>query len=238
MLHRACRQHLSEEQRAQPAGSLIDHPRKSDLHIGCIESLHASELLHVLGGLLDHGIDDVVDRDDAEHMAPLIHDRNGKQVVFGDKPGDVLAIGRRRYGDWPPVRGNRQHRVLRRAGDQSAKRHWLDQDLGFRIEDVNGVDRFPRLLDFADIIEGLADRPCGRDADEFRGHDAARGILGVGEQTRDRGLGFEIELRKQPLADRLVEMPENVGGPVVRHRSEKSSSTFCRLRLDQFFSAL
>src|SRR5262249_30110769 len=74
MLHRACRQHLSEEQRAQPAGSLIDHPRKSDLHIGRIESLHASELLHVLGGLLDHGIDDVVDRDDAEHMAPLIHD--------------------------------------------------------------------------------------------------------------------------------------------------------------------
>src|SRR5262249_25271883 len=102
MLHRACRQHLSEEQRSQPAGSLIDHPRKSDLHIRRIESLHASELLHVLGGLLDHGIDDVVDRDDAEHMAPLIHDRNASRsyleisLATSSRSADGgTAIGRR-----------------------------------------------------------------------------------------------------------------------------------------------
>ena len=43
----------------------------------------------------DHGVDDVVDRDDADDVAACVDHRHGEQVVFGDQPRDLLAAGQR-----------------------------------------------------------------------------------------------------------------------------------------------
>ena len=68
-------------------------------HVRLVERLHTAELLHVLGLLADDGVDDVVDRDDAEHVAAFVDHRDGEQVVLGDEARDVLAIGRAADGE-------------------------------------------------------------------------------------------------------------------------------------------
>ena len=60
---------ISPRNRAQSQpGPLADHLRQADLHVRLVQRLHAAELLHVLGLLLHQGIDDIVNRDDAEDV--------------------------------------------------------------------------------------------------------------------------------------------------------------------------
>jgi hypothetical protein len=44
---------------------------EADLHVGFGQCLHAAELLHVLGALLDDGVDHVVRRNDADGFVTL-----------------------------------------------------------------------------------------------------------------------------------------------------------------------
>jgi hypothetical protein len=63
-LHRRRRQHLGQEERAQPATALLHHLPEADFHVGFADGCHATELLHVLSAFLHDGVDDVVDSDD------------------------------------------------------------------------------------------------------------------------------------------------------------------------------
>ena len=68
---------------SQPARFLIMRPERR-LQVGRVEGLHAADLLDVLGGLLLHDVDDVVDGDDALHAALGVDDRDRHQVVVGE----------------------------------------------------------------------------------------------------------------------------------------------------------
>ena len=45
--HRRGGQHLAQEQRRQPAGALLNHPPKRDVHVGLVERLGAADALDV-----------------------------------------------------------------------------------------------------------------------------------------------------------------------------------------------
>ena len=90
---------------------MMSHParlrmnvRKRRLEVRDVERLDGADLLHVLGLLLDEDVDDVVDRDDAEELAVLGHDRHDVQVVLRHAARDVLLVHRRRDADRMLVR--------------------------------------------------------------------------------------------------------------------------------------
>ncbi len=105
---------------SQPARFLI-MAEKADLHIGRVEGLHAAELLGVLGVVVDDGVDDVVDRDDAE-------DHAGLSSTTGTASRSYLEISRATFsrrcvGGSPKTacgrRADGQDRRLRVGGHQS-----------------------------------------------------------------------------------------------------------------------
>ena len=82
-----------EEEGAEPARPLPQHAAEGNLGVGDVEGLDTTQLLHVLGLLLDQGVDHVVHRDDAEQAAGAIDHRDGEQVVLPDEPGHLFAVG-------------------------------------------------------------------------------------------------------------------------------------------------
>ena len=93
--HRRRRQHLAEEQRRQPAGALLNHPREADLHVGLVQRLGAAESLDVLGRLRFRHVQHVVDGDDAdEHAGGVGHRKGGAIVRPKHADGRLLIVGR------------------------------------------------------------------------------------------------------------------------------------------------
>ncbi len=121
MLHRAGSQHLAQKEGAQPSPALANHVDEADVHVGRIERLHATELLHVLGVFLDDGINDVVHSDDAKNVTALVDHWSGEEVIFGDEAGNLLTIRQWRYGHGPAWRRNGKYGDLRLAGDEPAE---------------------------------------------------------------------------------------------------------------------
>ncbi|CDX57455.1 hypothetical protein MPL3365_270058 [Mesorhizobium plurifarium] len=227
-LHGVGRQHLAEEQRAEPAGALLDHGEKTHLHIGLVQRLHAAEAMHVLGRLLDHRVDDVVDGDDAEDPA-VIDDRQSEQVVFGDGLRQVLAIGERRHRHRHAVGRHRQDRILRVAGDQPAQSGRTQQELRVRVDDIDGVDGFARALDLADVVERAANGPVGRHADEFRRHDRGGAAFRISQDGQQRRAQRRRQGAEQFRAGRFVQLAQDVGRAVDRHGGQQ----LARLRARQ-----
>ncbi|CDX23114.1 hypothetical protein MPLSOD_100131 [Mesorhizobium sp. SOD10] len=219
-LHGVGRQHLAEEQRAEPAGALLDHGEEAHLHIGLVQRLHAAEAMHVLGRLLDHRVDDVVDGDDTEDPA-VVDDRQSEQVVFGDRLRQVLAIGERRHRHRRAVGRHGQDRIFRVAGDQPAQAGRTQQELRVRINDVDGVDRFARALDLADVVERAADGPVRRHADEFRRHDRGGAAFRVTQDGQQRRAQRRRQGAEQLRASRFVQLPQDVGRAVDRHGGQE-----------------
>lgn len=90
MLHGARRQHFTEEQGCEPAGALADHVRKAHGHIGLAERFHTTELVSIFRGVGDHGVDHVVNGDDAENMRVVVDDGKRQKVMLADEPGHIL----------------------------------------------------------------------------------------------------------------------------------------------------
>ncbi len=119
-LHRRRRQHLAQEQRAQPTRPLLDHLHKSDFHVRRVEGLHTSEALDVFGRLLHQSIDHVVNRDDAEHASLIVDDRKCEQVVLGDEPSRFFAVHIRRDCQRRSPVADVEHVILALGGQQLA----------------------------------------------------------------------------------------------------------------------
>jgi uncharacterized protein YcgI (DUF1989 family) len=62
------------------------------LQVRRLERGHAAELLQVLGGLLAHHVDDVVDRDDALHAPVVVDHRHGQEVLLGEQRAHRLLV--------------------------------------------------------------------------------------------------------------------------------------------------
>jgi hypothetical protein len=140
-LHRRRRQHFGQEQRAQPAAALFHHLPKADFHVRLVDGRHAAELLHVLGGFLHDGVDDVVDRDDSND-ATMVDDRHREEVVLRDQARDIFPIHQGSGGDQTAWTGYRQHRCFQISRDQPAQGDRFDQLLAQRIQHVDRVDGF------------------------------------------------------------------------------------------------
>ena len=69
------------------------------LEVRRVEGLHAAQLLDVLGRLLLHDVDDVVDGDDALHAALGVDDRHGQEVVLGEQLAHRLLVHVLGHGD-------------------------------------------------------------------------------------------------------------------------------------------
>jgi hypothetical protein len=54
---------------------------------------------HVLGLLLGHDVDHVVDGDEADHAAVLLKNGHGQEVILRDLLRDGLPVLERRHGD-------------------------------------------------------------------------------------------------------------------------------------------
>ena len=95
--HRRGREHLAEEQRARasPRASGSSGRRPISMYGSSSASMPPNFCTSSVCSR-DDRVDHVVHRDDAEHaaVASSTH-RHGEQVVLGDQPGDVLAIGPR-----------------------------------------------------------------------------------------------------------------------------------------------
>ena len=77
---------------ASQAAPLAPHRDEVGLEVVLRQRPDAAHAIHVLGRLLDHHVDDVVMRHDADHAALLVDDRYGQQVVAGQFLGDVFAV--------------------------------------------------------------------------------------------------------------------------------------------------
>src|SRR5262249_42534106 len=80
--HGPRREHLAQEQPRQPPAALPQHLSEADAQVRRVEGFHAAQLLDVLGRLLLHDVDDVVDGDDALHPALGVDDRHGDEVLL------------------------------------------------------------------------------------------------------------------------------------------------------------
>src|SRR6202030_3975909 len=95
---------------------------KSDLRIGHVERFHTAEPLDVFRVLLDEGVDDVVDRDDALDHAITIHDGNSDEIVFANQLRYFFTVG----GEGNRLHllpGDIRHLPAFRRGEQLAQRH-------------------------------------------------------------------------------------------------------------------
>ncbi|MCY1549951.1 hypothetical protein D9M68_861590 [compost metagenome] len=105
MLHGTCRQHFTQKQDTQPARTLLEHLAKTDTHIRLVERLHTTEAISIFTGFFCHGIQHIIDSYNADDVAAVINDRNGKQIVFTKQTRDILAIRMRRDRDWIIIAG-------------------------------------------------------------------------------------------------------------------------------------
>ncbi len=143
---------------------------------------HAGEPIDVLGGFVLDDVDHVVNRDDANELVLLIHDRDGQEVVGRDLPGDLFLIhlhaGADQIGGHDPLQ-----RRLRRHEQQTPQRDDADE-MTTLVHDVEIEDH----LDVAAALNlgnGLADRYVLAQREDARVHDAAGGPLVVLEEVFD-----------------------------------------------------
>ena len=89
-----------------------------------------------------------------------------------------------------------------------------------RVHDVDLVD-VGFVFAFGDGVEGLEDGLGAVHLDQVGGHDAARGVLGVGHQPADVLGLLLVHLLDDLGADRLVQFAEDVRGVVGLHLLEE-----------------
>jgi hypothetical protein len=156
---RARRQHLADEERHEPAGALLQHAEDADLHVRLLERLHAGELVDVLRLLGDDRIDDVVDGDDAEHVALVVDDRDGEEVVLLDETCDFLAVDERADADRLPHVADVRDATGAVGADQLAQGDDVGEPLAVGLQHEDGIDGLLRAADAAHVEERLLDVP-------------------------------------------------------------------------------
>jgi hypothetical protein len=196
--------------------------------IGLVQRLHAAELVRILGRLLDHGIEHVIHRDDAQQLLPGIHHRQCKEVMTADQARHFFLVCARFHRDGRIDLGHAEYRRVRRPHDQPAHCHHAQQYLCLRIERIDGIDRLAYRLDLADMLQGPAHGPVRRNRNELGRHQGTGGTVRVIEQQLDRLARFGLDHRQQPGLRLLAQFAHDVGGPVIRHQPEQHRRPFGR----------
>jgi hypothetical protein len=152
-------------------------------------------VIHVLRGLFGDDVDDVVDRDDAQHAVVHVDHRCSEQVVAADDVGYLLLIGLGPHRDGLADH-ELAHRAPRRRCHEPANRDDAPQG-AVLVHDVEVEDGLVAIADRPDRVDGLLGRHLLVQGDEVRGHHPA-------------GARLRVELG-------LAELVQAVGGKALQH---------------------
>ena len=160
-----------EHEKHQPWDAVFPDVHDARAGVGLIGRRDTGHLFDVFRGLLLHDVDDIVDRDDTDEAAFLIHDRDRDQVVVRDHVRDLfLVVGRRGIDDIRVHDVFEDHIVIR-------QQQILDRDdaleLALGRRDIADVDRLLILADLADAGKCLTHTHVFFQIHELGRHDAA-----------------------------------------------------------------
>ena len=117
------------------------------------------------------------------------------------------------------------------ARDQPPQRNRLQQTVADGIEHVDRIDRFAGALDAADMLQRLLDGEGRRHTDEFGRHDAAGGILRIGEQIGDGRPRRGVQPLHNLGVHRFGQELHDIRRHVRRHAGEQRQRQRARQRL-------
>ncbi len=211
-------------------------PRADDLlNAGVAAGVgHAGQGQDVLLGLVADDLDDVVDGDLPHQTAARIDDRRADQVVLVEDVGDLFLV----HADIDF--GRRLHQLGQRrlaaAAQQDADRDRAHRLEG-RIDHVDVEEQLGQLVaGVADVINRLADGPEFRRGQELALHQAAGGLVLVGQRRLDgRAIGL-AHGRQHLEALGFVQVVDDVGGVVGVQFLQRSGQGHRRRGLQHFLA--
>ena len=170
-------EHRREHEEHQPRDAVFPDIHDARAGVGLIGRRDTGHLFDVFRRLLLHDVDDIVDRDDTDETAFLIHDRDRDQVVVGDHLRDLfLVVGRGGIDDVRVHDVFQDHVIVR-------QQQILDGDNAFELalggRDIADVDCLLILANLADAGERLAHAHVFFQVHKLGRHDAAGRILGI-----------------------------------------------------------
>ena len=183
----------------------------------------------ILGLFLDHDVDHVVDRDDAEQAVLPVDDRDRVDVVLGDQARDFFLRGVWPRGEQAPL-----HDVgdlpIGRCGEEAAQRHVAHQE-PVRVEGIQALHGLDFGVDPLQLVEGLGHGPLRADRGDLLGHQAPGRSGRVAQEPLDLRRVARRHLREDRFALALCEVLEEegdlVGRQPVEHRPQLPPARRC-----------
>jgi hypothetical protein len=211
------REGLGDEEQQEPADPLPDDAEDGVLEVRLVEGtgLDRGHAQDVFGLLLDHDVHDIVHGDEADHAAGPLEDRDRQQVVLGHLVGDRFLILEHLHRD-RMMAHDVGDRLVQLRHHEVPERDRAEQPSRLRLHDVAGVDGLLLARHGADVPERLPDGHPGVQADELRGHDAARRMVRVAEELLDLGPDRGTQLREETSPGVLSHLPCDVRALVRR----------------------
>ena len=176
-------QRRGHHEQQQPRDAVFPDLDRRGAHVRVLGREHSRHLFHVLGRLVLHDVHRVVEGDDADQPVLGVHDRQGKEVVFGEHLRDLLLIVERvdRNDMLKHDRFDRGRVIL-------AQKQILDRDKADQLAsagDIAGVDGLFVDAGTADAEDGFLHRHIRPQGHIFRRHDGAGGVFGVAQDLID-----------------------------------------------------
>ena len=139
VLEHARREDLAHEDRDEPPGALLHERPELGLEVALLRGRDGAHLLDVLALLLLEDGHDVVDGDDAEHLARRIDDRQREHVVVLEQVRDVFLIHLGRHRDDVGVHDGGDGLARAREHEVAQRDHAQQRPVG--VDGVGLVDR-------------------------------------------------------------------------------------------------
>ena len=177
-----------EHQEHQPGDAVAPDLQWPGAGIGLVGRGHTGHLFDVLGGLLFHNVDDVVDGDDADQPPFLVHHGHGHQVVVGELFRYALLVLGGGGKDHVPVHQILDDHIV--VVEQQVLHRDDALQLPVGVGDEADVDGLLILADAADAGDGLLHAHVLFQVHELGSHDAAGGVLRIAEILVDEAAGL------------------------------------------------
>ena len=179
--------------------------------------LHAGEQHDVLFRLVVNDVHHVIVGNDADETPCLVHHRGGGQVVLAEHVGDLFLVGG--HGNLVDIRVHEVGKLHRALGADDARQGDRADRAALGVDDENVDEIVGQVLGaalgfLAQVIDGVAHGPVGRQRHERALHQAPGGLLGQRQRFFEDGALVGVKLLQHLRLDRLVEARHHVHGVV------------------------
>ena len=184
------------------------------------QHLEQGSLRLVAAHVLFDGVPRVVDRDDAQQHAVLVHHGHGGQLVLEDVGRHVLLGLVRRRGDHVV-----EHHVAhgpRVVGEHEGAQAQHAHELVVVVQHVHVMHGGVVVVQLAQHLDGLAHGVVGLHGHELRGHHAAGRAVLVAQQAADLGGVLHAHEAQQRLGLLVRQVAHDVGRVVRVHVAQKA----------------